>query len=394
MPVVLSALCFFAPGQAAAHTDTARFTNTAFTTSPQIVDCTLEDGTETHCQQITVGYLPKGFQIGPFCPATLDDEGGIWEWTGEDSGLYRIDRNFLMMLDKLGYRFYDDDGTVHITDTATKKPDDDHACINVAVDESVEITMLLPTDPVVAKAPKSLGVVGKVGVALDGVPIFSDAPSIQATGHMPALDTCGGHVDPGGWYHWHAASTDVETVYHNEDVVADCGLEQDPTAQFGYAFDGFAIYGSRDADNTAPTDLDACNGHIGMTPQGETVYHYHASESFPNLPPCLVGVQAKDNFTTTATAGVGAQNAGSNGRNEPPRPEHGKEGDTPSEFAEAAEKLSVSLDDLMEALRPSAPDAQPDVKAAAKILGVSEKDLEAALPRLPENDPSHAPKPE
>jgi len=124
---------------------------------------------------------------------------------------------------------------------------------------------------------------------------------------MPALDTCGGHVDPGGWYHWHTASTDIETVFAHEDVDADCHLEQDASALFGYAFDGYPIYGSTDSDGAVPSDLDACNEHIGTTrehPKG--AYHYHASLDFPNLPPCLIGVQAKENFTTTAEVGVGA----------------------------------------------------------------------------------------
>ena len=227
--------------------DTDAFVQSAFLKPRKSWTCTLEDGTETQCHQITVGYLPDGLEIGPFCPATLDDAGGIWEWTGENAGLYRVDGDFLRMLDELGYRFFDEDGNVYSVDNATERPTVDHACINVSVDESVEITMLLPADPVMADTPTQLGTVGKVGVALDGVPIFSDAPEIQVTGHMPALDTCGGHVDPGGWYHWHATSTDVATVFEAEDVAADCALEQNASAQFGYAFDGFALYGSHGA---------------------------------------------------------------------------------------------------------------------------------------------------
>ena len=211
-----------------AHPDTGDFVQSAFLKAPEIVDCTLEDGTETQCHEITVGYLPDGLKIGPFCPATLDDAGGIWEWTGENAGLYRVDGDFLRMLDGLGYRFFDDDGNVYSVDNATERPTVDHACINVSVDESVEITMLLPVDPVMADTPTQLGTVGKVGVALDGVPIFSDAPSIQMTGHMPALDTCGGHVDPGGWYHWHATSTDIATVFATEHVDADCAIGSEP----------------------------------------------------------------------------------------------------------------------------------------------------------------------
>lgn len=130
----------------------------------------------------------------------------------------------------------------------TQRPAVDHACINVTTDEGMKITMLLPVEPVMADTPTELGVVGKVGVALDGVPIFSDAPSIQQTGHMPALDTCGGHVDPGGWYHWHATASDIDTVFETGHVDAHCALPQESSAQSGYAFDGFPMFGSAEAD--------------------------------------------------------------------------------------------------------------------------------------------------
>lgn len=369
---------------AAAHPDIAEFAETAFAEQPETVDCTLEDGTASTCYKITVNYLPDGLEIGPFCPATLSDKGGIWDWTGEKAKLYRVDDAFLMMLDEQGYRFFDEDGTVHVVDNATERPTVDHACINVSVDEEVEITMLLPVTPVVAENPTPLGVVSKIGVALDGVPIFSDAPSVQQTGHMPALDTCGGHIDPGGWYHWHATSTDIETVFAEQGVIADCAVEQDSAALFGYAFDGFALFGSTEADGTPATDLDACNGHVGLTAEGET-YHYHATAEFPNLPACLVGVQAKDNFSTTATAGVGATRAGVGGRNEPPRPGAGAPGQIPAGFDTAAEVLGVSTDTLMEALGdPQA--GRPDLAAAAEKLGVSEEALKAALPAPPQGN--------
>ena len=367
---------------ASAHPDIAEFAKTAFAEQPVTVDCTLEDGTASSCYKITVHYMPNDLDIGPFCPATLNDEGGIWDWAGENAKLYRVDGPFLRMLDELGYRFFDDDGTVHTVDNATERPTVDHACINVSVDESVEITMLLPVTPVMAESPSTLGTVSKVGVALDGVPIFSDAPSIQQTGHMPALDTCGGHIDPGGWYHWHATSTDIETVFQSEGVDADCTLEQDSAALFGYAFDGFAMFGSTEADGAAVTGLDACNGHVGATPAGET-YHYHATVEFPNLPACLVGVQAVGKFSTTATAGVGATRAGADGRNEPPRPGDGASGQMPPDFAKAAETLGVTPEELVRALGdPQA--GRPDISAAAKTLGITEDALRAALPTPPD----------
>jgi len=366
---------------AVAHPDIEKFTDTAFAEQPVNVDCTLEDGTAMTCYKFTVNYMPESLDMGPFCPATLTDKGGIWDWTGENAKLYRIDGAFLEMLDELGYRFFDDDGNVHAVDNATERPTVDHACINVSADESVEITMLLPVTPVMADSPSTLGTVSKVGVALDGVPIFSDAPSIQQTGHMPALDTCGGHIDPGGWYHWHATSTDIETVFEREGVDADCTLEQDSAALFGYAFDGFPMFGSTEADGTEVTGLDACNGHVGTTPADET-YHYHATNEFPNLPACLFGVQAVDNFSTTATAGVGATRAGADGRNEPPRPGDGAPGQILPGFAEAAETLEVTPDELMRALG----DLQagpPDLAAAAITLGITKDALRAALPPPP-----------
>ena len=370
------------PSIVAAHPDTSLFNETAFIAAPKVVECTLENGAQAQCHEITVGYLPSDLQIGPFCPATLNDAGGIWDWTGENAGLYRIDGDFLRMLDGLGYRFFDDDGNVHSVDNATERPTVDHACINVSVDQSVEITMLLPLAPVMADTPTDLGVVAKVDVALDGVPIFADAPPIQVTGHMPALDTCGGHVDPGGWYHWHGTSTDIGSAFEQADVIADCTIDQDAGAQFGYAFDGYAMYGSADADGTVPADLDTCNGHIGLTSTGEEIYHYHASVAFPNLPACLVGVQAVNNFRTTATAGVGATRAGEDGRNEAPRGQNVGQNGMPPGFDQAAKTLGVSADALLEAM-DAAGGPSANLSEVAITLDVEEDALRAALPTPP-----------
>lgn len=368
------------PTIGSAHPDLAVFNPNTFIEQPITVDCTLEDGTASTCYEVVVSYQPDGMEPGPFCPAMINDEGGIWDWPGENPNLYRVDGTFLRMLDDLGYRFFDDDGAVYSVDNATEQPTVDHACINVSADETVEITMRLPINPVMADTPSDLGVVNKIGVALDGAPIFSDAPSIQQTGHMPALDTCGGHIDPGGWFHWHATATDIETVFAETGVIADCVQAQDSAAQFGYAFDGFPMFGSTEADGTSPTSLDACNGHIGTTALGET-YHYHASLEFPNLPPCLVGVQAQDNFSTTATAGVGASRAGEDGRNEPPRPGDGA-GGIPLGFHEAAATLGITTEELMAALQ--APQGgRPDLAQAAERLGMSEDYLREILPPPP-----------
>lgn len=182
----------------------------------------------------------------------------------------------------VGYRFFDDQGNVYSVDNATARPIVDHAGINVSVDESVEITMHMAVDPVIAVIPSTLGTVARVGVALDGVSILADAPEIQVTGHMPALDTCGGHV------------------------------------------------------KTKPGYLDQCGGHVAPAADGRDIYHYHASDTFPNRPPCLVGVQAQGNFFSTVTAGSGAQRAEEDGRNEAPHPKSSGTRGMPPEVEQAA----------------------------------------------------------
>ena len=232
--VLSASVAMLLAGAAHAEVVPSQFSSAALVKAPETVSCTLENGTQTQCTRLVVKYKPDGLKTGPFCPPSLDDEGGIWDWDGENSGLYRLDRAFFEMLDTLGFHFHDDDETLHIMTDLSKRPVEANNCLNVAEDESVEMTVLLPLEPVEADEPTPLGTVAKIGLALDGVPIFADAPSVLDTGNLPALDTCGGHVDPGGWYHWHATATDIDTLYDEHGVDAHCQLPQSHTAQFAY----------------------------------------------------------------------------------------------------------------------------------------------------------------
>jgi hypothetical protein len=364
----------FAPLAAYAHPDTHSIADTALVQPAEIVDCTLENGDAGKCASYTVKFLPDELEIGPFCPATLDDVGGVWDWDGENAGLYRIDSAYLEMLSNLGYTFFNENGEVNVFDIRIEGPEAEHECIAGSLDSGADMSMtvLIPISPVLADAPTSLGTVAKVGLGLDGVPIFADAPSVLDTGHMPALDTCGGHVDPGGWYHWHATATDIDTVFSTENVDAACeNVVQDQTVQFGYALDGFAMFGSREFDGSQPEGLDQCGGHIGsIEGQEGEVYHYHASESFPNLPTCLMGVVAQDNFSTTAVQGIGAaQGAGGPNTGGP-------------DFTATAEALGLDAAELESAIQ-SEGGRDADLAKVAERLGVSHDALEAAMPRRP-----------
>ncbi len=351
-----------------AHADEHSVADGALVSPTEIVDCTLDNGAAAQCARYVVKYLPDALEIGPFCPATLDDVGGIWHWDGDKAGVYRIDGDFLRMLDAQGYTFFNENGEVHTFDIRIEGPTEPNECIQGSVDSDVEMTVLIPANPVMADEPTNLETVSQVGIGLDGVPIFADAPSVLDTGHMPALDTCGGHVDPGGWYHWHATATDVNAIYESEGVTAECvNVEQDQTAQFGYAFDGFAMFGPLNHDGSVPEDLDACGGHMGLTQDGGApVYHYHSGNTFPNLPTCLVGVAAQGNFSTNAAGGLGSANGGGGPGGEP-------------DFDAIAETLGVDADLLRQALQDAGgPDA--DLNAVADQLGVSVDALQAALP--------------
>lgn len=58
------------PVTAVAHPDPQHFAPTAFRDEPAIVDCTLENGTETTCYELTLGYQPKDLRSGPSAPPT------------------------------------------------------------------------------------------------------------------------------------------------------------------------------------------------------------------------------------------------------------------------------------------------------------------------------------
>ncbi|WP_390911089.1 hypothetical protein [Pseudosulfitobacter sp. SM2401] len=257
-----------APAIGFAHPDLEVFHPNTFAEQPVTVDCTLENGTAAVCYEIVVNYRPAGVNIGPFCPTTVANKGGIWDWTGENAKLYRVDETFPQMLDDFGYRFFNDDGAVHTVSIATERPTADHACINVSPDDTVKMTMRLPVTPVVAETP----------------------------------DTC---------RRW----TPVAGI-----------LTQDSSALFGYAFDGFPVFGSREM-----------GGAIRL-----------------------------------------ADDTGSEQR----RPDNGQPRGIPRGFDEAAATLGVTTEKLMRALE-TPQGGRPDLAKAAKTLGVPESRLRETLPPPP-----------
>lgn len=290
----------------------------ALTEPIEIVDCVLENGSATQCYSMKffANYVNDD---GPFCPPSIDDVGGLGIYepgaAGTNVGLAAIDAALLNIIEADGFDIVQDDGTVNINVPGSSGPPAPgiSACLQALSDDDLEIAYLIPVNPQELATPNEITPVEQLGVSLDGIPFKGNPPAVIGGGPggggpggssdvlMPALDPCGGHHDPGGYYHWHMIANSTNDVLTDLDITAvSCtGFPQNNTAIMGYAMDGHPIYGQFEASGEAPTGLDACNGHFAPTtdyPDG--VYHYHAVQSTaPNIPPCLIGASANNGFS-------------------------------------------------------------------------------------------------
>ena len=289
--------------------DLALFTEDAIVGDPLIVDCTLSDGTDASCYEITISGYPTDHEVGPFCPDTITtgaDDAGIW-FDGDN--LYDLDGAFIEGLAETygdtGWKMYDDDGNVFVTDTleafeAAARPDVDpdyqNYCIEGSLDfldggEPIETTVTIPLTPVVAST--SAASQGNQGITLDGVIIAESAPvdAILGAYTIAAFDDCGGHFNPFEGYHLHGATG------CSENGTATDG----ETPIFGYAMDGYAVHSPYAEADLAAAELDDCNGHSTETDG----YHYHANSAEKNqVIQCLTGL------TVESDAEVGGPPAG------------------------------------------------------------------------------------
>jgi hypothetical protein len=135
-----------------------------------------------------------------------------------------------------------------------------------------------------------------VGFSLSGIsmqgPTEAGGINVDEAGIVFA---CGGHVTPpvggGSYYHYHKAPECNESVY----------ISGEHGHLFGYALDGFGIYGFWDVDGDKPV-VDECGGHFGaVPPNNEIVYHYHAATSVPYYVSCQGPALGKCHEVQTGT---------------------------------------------------------------------------------------------
>ena len=129
---------------------------------------------------------------------------------------------------------------------------------------------------------------GPIGVAVNGIPFYNpynaDGRDAVLGPFAEVFDSCCGHPDPMGRYHYHKFPVCVKSPF-KESADGHSPL-------VGYMFDGFALYGPKGDGGKPPTDLDACNGHE----DAGRGYHYHATPTYPYLIGSYRGTPAPGNI--------------------------------------------------------------------------------------------------
>lgn len=296
------------------------------------VRCTLNNGTVTTCYKITfnvngVGDDPDvASTVGPFCPANIDTtnraDSGFGFYDGSTNPGFQLILDAVKSMEDDNEDWWasivDGDGNINTNGKVGA------ACLSMDFKNNQTITYLVPVVPDKIDDdddPWYVEQVSNIGFGVHGVPYKGNPPSVtKSNGRIPALDHCGGHADPAGYYHWHFIPQSMNLVLGSNDYgftdddnepiecqnsyIVDESSRPNPSAFAGLAKDGYPIYGAldylTDTETTEePTNLDDCNGHEHDTEAFGEVYHYHAyRELAPNHPKCLKGlfVNDDDNF--------------------------------------------------------------------------------------------------
>lgn len=146
-------------------------------------------------------------------------------------------------------------------------------------------TWTVPAEPSAATTPQCLGL-GPIGVSEDGV-LFFDAldDAGRDAGAHEVQDSCAGHPQRQGTYHYHTYSPCLATA---------ASAQPGSSTLVGYAADGYGMYVERDSHGDLPTDadLDACHGRTSsVTWDGKQVvmYHYDITTEYPYTLGCYHG---------------------------------------------------------------------------------------------------------
>ncbi len=140
----------------------------------------------------------------------------------------------------------------------------------------------IPLNPSMAVTPIPVNAAhfsrGAIAIAVNGVPIFNPYTNTGVDAFLDGqLDSFGGHCGRGDDYHYHIAPLHLYSHTTN-------------TLPIAYAFDGFAVYGSKEPDGSPMSTLDLNHGHYGT----DGVYHYHGTNNAPYMIANMVGSVTED----------------------------------------------------------------------------------------------------
>jgi len=160
--------------------------------------------------------------------------------------------------------------------------------------ETQDFRLEIPATPTLADEPSCAG--GEVGVLKSGVVLFGpiDAGGRDAVAYE-VQDDCDGHPQVSGAYHYHNVS---------QCVLDELDSGSGQSKLVGWAFDGFGIYGPRDAHGRELTsaDLDECHGitsTVVFNGKKQRIYHYVATRDYPYVVGCFRGTNSIGPGVTT-----------------------------------------------------------------------------------------------
>ena len=177
-------------------------------------------------------------------------------------------------------------------DPRTGTPGSDYSSAAAIGISAYNLQVQVPRHPVVSAEPQPIDAL-VVGVTLTGTVWHAEIANASSSAwynpiSILPLDQCFGHPYS-QQYHLHAYSW---KCFPNQGTTGHSPL-------FGYALDGFGIYGPRGDDGQEVTNkqLDECHGHVGKVMwEGklQNIYHYHLNSEYPYSVGCFRG---KVNYT-------------------------------------------------------------------------------------------------
>jgi hypothetical protein len=113
-----------------------------------------------------------------------------------------------------------------------------------------------------------------IGFAINGVPFYSPYTAEDTNaGECEKFDSCDGHADPKGSYHYHKG--------------ASCVVDGTKGKFVGVALDGYPIYSAPSGFDK--TKLDECHGESFTDINDVKRYRYILSDEFPYILGCFKG---------------------------------------------------------------------------------------------------------